>query len=120
MTNMKFAHNLVAVTFGAGCVGLWVVMRLLLMLQRAHPFPQMGDGGGKLAPGAFEEFCFGHAFWLPFFALPALGYALFVTFRERATVESLCVFGSVLAFAFTVLMFTVAFACMIIWIPLYD
>lgn len=117
---MRFAYNLVAVTFGTGCVGLWMVMRLLLMLQRAHPFPQIGDRGGKLAPGAFEEFCFSHAAWLPFLVLPALGYSLFVTFRGKATVESLCVFGSVLALVFTILMFTVAFACMVIWIPLYD
>ena len=40
---MKFAHNLVAVTFGAGCVGLSMVMQHLLMLQRAHPFPPIGD-----------------------------------------------------------------------------
>lgn len=117
---MKFAHNMVAVAFGAGCVGLWMVMRLLLMLQRAHPFPQISDGGGKLATGAFEEFCFSNAPWLPLFALPALSYALFATFRGKATVESLFVFGSVLAFVFVILMFTVALACMVVWIPLYD
>ena len=117
---MKIAHNLLALAFEAGCFGLWMVMRVLTMLHRAYLFPQHNAGGGKLAPGDFETFCVVHSSWLPYLGIPAVAYALTVSFRKRATVESFCVFASVLAFAFAVLFFTVAVACMVSWIPVYD
>ena len=117
---MKLAHNLVALAFATGCIGLWVVMRVLAMLHVAHPFPEFNAGGGRLSHGDFEIFCLTHASCLPYFGIPAFAYALIASFCRKVSVESFCLFASVLALIFTVLFFTVAVVCMASWVALYD
>jgi hypothetical protein len=50
----------------------------------------------------------------------AIPYAIWVSVRGRASVEGLCLFATVLALVFVALLSTVALACMVSWIPLYD
>jgi hypothetical protein len=117
---MKLAHTFAAFAFAVGCTGLWMAMRALVMLHGAHPLPETGAGGGKLAHGDFEIFCVTHAWLLPFFGVPAIAYAIWVSVRGRASVEGFCLFAAVLSFVFVALLSTVALACMVSWIPLYD
>jgi hypothetical protein len=118
---MRAAFILLSLAFAAACNGLWMVMRVLGMLHVAHPFPDHHkDCAGTLSHGSFEIFCNQRTSWLPFLAIPAVAYALFIAARGKATVEHFCMFASVLALAFMILLFTVALACMVGWIPLYD
>lgn len=117
---MKLAHNLIALAFATGCIGLWLVMRVMEMLHRAYPFPAVNAGGGKLAPGDFEIFCITHSSWLPYLGVPAVAYAVVVSLRGRTSVESFCAFAALLALLFSVLLFTVSVASLVSWIPLYD
>lgn len=115
---MKAAHILVAIAFETGCFGLWVVMRIMAMLHRAHPFPQ--HHGGKLSPGDFQIFCASHSDWLPYLGIPAVVFALIAAIRGTTTPETFSVFASLLSLAFVVLFFTVAAACLVSWIAVYD
>ncbi|MBI1178302.1 hypothetical protein GC207_12775 [bacterium] len=116
---MKLAHYLMALAFSAGCCGLRVMMRILEMLHIAYP-PPVRHGGNYAGPGIFEEFCRTHASWLPFLGIPAIAYAVFVSLRGKASVESFCLFTAVLACVFVVLLFVVLITGMISWIYLYD
>ncbi len=117
---MKLAHNLIALAFAAGCVGLWLVMHVMEMLHRAYPFPAVNAGGGKLAHGSFEIFCVTHSSWLPYLGVPVIAYAAVASLRGKTSVESFCAFAALLALLFSVLLFTVLVASLVSWIPLYD
>ncbi len=116
---MKIAHNLIALAFEIGCVGLWLVMKTMEMLHRAHPFPLHNAGGGNLAPSDLEVFCFGHSTWLPYLGLPAVAYALVASLRGKTSLQSFCIFAALLALLFMVLFFTVSVSSLASWIPVY-
>jgi hypothetical protein len=113
VTRMKMAFILASLIFTASCVGLWMMMRVLTMLLVTH-YPK----GAVL--GGFQIFCFSHSGWLPFLAIPALGYASRVSLRGVANVERFCLFASVLTLVFVVLFFAVIVAGMMCGIPLFD
>jgi len=118
---MKTAHFVLSLAFAVGCTGLLFIMRISEMLHRAYPFPDHGsEGAGNLAQGDFELFCIRHTNLLPYFAVPAFCYAVIVSLRDKASVQSFCLFGSLLALAFVTLFFTVAAVCMVSWVALYD
>ena len=118
---MKIAHLVLSIAFSAGCTGLWIVMRMLAMLHVAYPFPRFGPGGaGNLTQGSFEAFCNAYSSWMPYLAIPAVSYALFASLRGKASVESFCVFASILALVFAILFFGVAVDGLASWIPIYE
>jgi len=121
ITSMKTAHIILSLAFAVGCTGLLLIMRTSEMLHRAYPFPDHGpEGAGNIAQGDFELFCIRYTHLLPYFALPAVCYALYVSLCGKASVQSFCLFGSILALVFMTLLVTVAVVSMISWIALYD
>ena len=88
-------------------------MEVLVMLVRAH-YPVGATFGD------FQIFCFSRSSWLPYFSIPPFGYAVFVSVRRQASIERFCLFASLLAFAFVLLLFTVVLAGMSCGIPLFD
>jgi hypothetical protein len=113
VTRMKVAFVLVSVSFAASCVGLWMMMRVQIMLLVAH-FPK------RAVLGDLPRLCLTYYGWLPFLGIPALVYAAWVSFRGAASVERLCLFASVLALVFVVLFFTAVVAGMLCGVPVFD
>jgi hypothetical protein len=111
--SMRIAFMTVSLTFAAGCIGLWFMMQVLMMMLRSH-YPE------RAVFGDFQIFCFRYYSYLPILSFPAVGYASFVSVRRMASVERFCLFASVLAFVFVALLLTVVLVGMMCGVPLFD
>ena len=114
LSHMKAAFILLSLAFAGVCIGLWQVMSVVAMLHRAYPWELRYD---YPIHGEFESLCILLTPLLPFLAIPAVIYALFMSFRGKPSTETFCLFASVLALVSVILFFTVALACLVGWIP---